>query len=213
MFLLRARFWLTLLKIVPLVFVAWMVTLQIPELLYDLGPKSPQFVESLEELTRERFPRSTFVSIAGTPDFSTGFRYRRYGLTYTYFTAEPYGARLVVRTYDPVVDEKGKIKESWLNISRFVGKLRPFERQPFSYRIREYFQTKRGIDIPPDAFFLALYDTPKLSGWQLGAVIFASLLWIGMFYAFFIHKWKKPAPAPAATSPLPDPSASKPEDD
>ena len=40
-----------------------------------------------------------------------------------------------------------------------------------------------------NAFFIALDDVPKVSGWQVGATIFASLLWIAMFFLFFFFKF------------------------
>jgi hypothetical protein len=183
MFLFRKRFWLTVLKVLALAFVGWMITLQIPELQYDLGPETPVQITSPDQLTRERFPHATFVAIEGTPSFENAFIYRRYGLAYTYFNVEPYGLRLVARTYEDVTDE-------WTQLHRFVGKLRPFERQPFSYRIRDIYEDRHGVEVPQDAFFLALYDVPEVSGWQIGAVVFASVLWLVMLYLFFIHRWK-----------------------
>ena len=185
-FLANKRFWLTLLKILPLAFVAWMISLQLPELQYDLQSPPPVTVSSPEELSPERFGRTTFVSVDGTPNFEQAFIYRRYGLAYTYFNIDPYGPRLVVRTHDKVTDE-------WNQISRFLGKLRPFEDQPFSYRIRQIYREKFNADIPENALFLALDDVPRLSGWQIAAVIFAAVLWLAMFYVFFFRKCPSPA--------------------
>lgn len=190
MFLLRKHFWLTLLKLLALAFVAWMITMQIPELQYDFGPKEPVLISRPDELTRQRFPSSRFVAITGKPNFDKAFVYQRYGLSYTYFNIAPYGPRLVVRTYDKVTDE-------WKKLRRFVGRLRPFNRQPFSYHIRDIYRDKQGVTIPEGAFFLALYDVPRLNGWQIGAVIFASILWFVMLYAFFFFKWKEARPEPA----------------
>ena len=187
MFILRRRFWICLLKLVPLLFIGGMIKLQIPELRYDLGRQAPIVLSAADDLVPERFPRATFVSIAGTPDFEKAFVYRRYGLSYTYFHVEPYGMRLVVRTWDAVTDE-------WKELDRFLGKLRPFSRQPFSYRIREIHRDKFGIDLPSDAFFLALDDVPRLSGWQLGAALLASVMWLVMFYSFFVHRWWRGKP-------------------
>ena len=183
-FLLKGRFWLTLLKVLALLFVGSMVLIQIPELSYDFGPKQPVEINSSKELTRSRFSKTTFASIEGIPNFDRAFIYQRYGLSYTYFTIEPYGINLVARTYEKVTDE-------WKDLTRFVGKLRPFDRQPFSYRIRQIYKERFKEDVPEDAFFLALYDVPKVSGWQIGAVIFASLLWGVMFYLFFFFKWMR----------------------
>ena len=182
--LLRGRFWLTVLKLFALVFVASMILIQIPELGYDFGPKEPVEISGPEELTPSRFSRATFVSLSGTPNFDRAFIYRRYGLSYTYFQIESYGTRLVVRTYEEVDDD-------WETITQFVGKLRPFGRQPFSYRIRDIYLDRFQEEIPQDAYFLALYDVPKTSGWQIGAVALAAVMWVVMFYMFFFFRRKK----------------------
>jgi hypothetical protein len=119
MFLLSKRFWLTVLKIFGLTFVGGMIWVQIPELRYDLGPKTPVQITRPEDLSMVRFPRATFVSIRGKPNFERAFVYRRYGLSYTYFHVDPYGMRLVVRTY-------GKVTDEWRKLNRFLGRLRPF---------------------------------------------------------------------------------------
>ena len=188
MFFAKARFWLTILKILLLAFIAWMISLQLPELQYDLGPSRPVVVTAPEELTAERFGRATFVSVAGKPNFERAFIYKRYGLSYTYFNIDPYGPRLVVRTYEEVTDE-------WENVNRFLGKLRPFEDQPFSYRIRQIYRDKFATDIPDGALFLALDDVPRLSGWQVAAVIFASVLWVVVFYVMFLFRRRRPLAA------------------
>lgn len=181
MFLMGKGFWLTALKIVGLVFVGGMIWVQIPELRYDLGRRRPVEITSPGGLSTERFGHATFVSIRGKPNFDRAFVYRRYGLSYTYFNLDPYGAGLVVRTYDRVTDE-------WKNLNRFLGRLRPFARQPFSYRIRQIYREKFQVEIPGDAFFLALDDVPRASGWQFGAMTFAGVLWVAMFYLFFLYR-------------------------
>lgn len=183
----KKKFWLTVLKIFALLFVAFMFVVQIPELLYDFGPKEPVSIAGPDELDADRFRRATFVTLPGKPDFDHAFIYRRYGLDYTYFIIEPYGVRLVARTYE-------KVSDDWKIFEQFVGKLRPFNRQPFSYRIRQLYKERFQLDIPEKAFFLALYDVPKPSGWQIGALVFAALLWGVMFYFFFFFKWKKIQP-------------------
>ncbi|HPD17432.1 MAG TPA: hypothetical protein PLE19_21040 [Planctomycetota bacterium] len=193
---LLGRVVLTCLKLFALAFVGWLLLLQIPELLYDFGPKTPVMIESPADLTPGRFRSATFVSIAGTPNFDKAFIYRRYGLDLTYFTLDPYGHRIVVKTYDKVTDD-------WRQLTRFVGKLRAFRYQPFSYRIRSIFEEKQGVKLPDDALYLGLYDMPKPSGWQVGAVIFASILWVVMLYLFFIRRRHRLAPAPPAISPPP----------
>lgn len=188
------RVLLTCLKLVALAFVGWLLVLQIPELVYDFGPKTPVMIESPADLTPGRFRSATFVSIAATPNFDKAFIYRRYGLDLTYFTLDPYGTRIVVKTYDKVTDD-------WRQLTRFVGKLRAFRYQPFSYRIRSIFAEKQGVTLPDDALYLGLYDVPTPSGWQVGAVVFASILWVVMLYLFFLRRRRKPAPAPPAVSP------------
>jgi len=185
LFFLHSRFWLLALKIVALAFVGAMVLVQIPEMRYRLGPKEPVVISEPGELSLGKFPGVAFVMIQGKPDFGNAFVYRRYGLSYTYFNLESYGMRLVIRTHRTVNPE-------WRQLDRFVGKLRPFRYQPFHYRIRDIYREMFGAMVPADAFFLALDDVPRLSGWQVGAVTFAALLWIAMFYLFFIFKgWGK----------------------
>ncbi|MFC1822405.1 hypothetical protein ACFL9T_06830 [Thermodesulfobacteriota bacterium] len=179
LFFFRKKFWLTILKLIALGFVSAMLLVQIPELFYDLGPKSPLAISTPQGLSRDRIAGATFVSIEGKPDFKNAFIYRRYGLSYSYFTVEPYGMRLIARTHEEVTDE-------WNQLNRFMGKLRPFNRQPFHYRIRDIYQEKFQIDVPSDAFFLALDDVPKINGWQISAMVFAILLWLVMFYMFFL---------------------------
>jgi hypothetical protein len=170
-------------KLFALAFVAAMILIQIPELGYDFGPKEPVEIAGPEGLEPGRFNRATFVSLTGTPNFDRAFIYRRYGLSYTYFLIEPYGLGLVARTYEEVDD-------TWKTISQFVGKLRPFDRQPFSYRIRDIFEERFQEEIPQSAYFLAIYDVPKPSGWQVGAVALAGALWGLMFYMFFFFRRK-----------------------
>ena len=172
-----------MLKIVALLFAGSMFSIQIPELRYDLGPKTPVIIDEsgeITEITPEAFPRSTFVSLGGQSDFTHGFVYKRYGLSYTYFNIKPYGMRIVVRTYQPVTDE-------WKKLNRFVGKLRPFNRQPFHYKIRKIYRDKFQIDVPAEAFFMALDDVPRISGWQIGATVFSGLMFLFIFYITFIY--------------------------
>jgi hypothetical protein len=181
MFLLNKRFWLTIVKVLGLLFVVAMVWWQIPELRYDLSPKQPVEIRTRGDMSPDQFSRTTFVLVHGRPDFARAFIYQRYGLSYTYFTIEPYGMHLVVRTYEKVTDE-------WRALNRFLGKLGPFDRQPFSYRVRDIYQERFQVDVPENAFFLALDDVPRLSGWQVGGVIFAGALGLAMFYLFFLFR-------------------------
>jgi hypothetical protein len=183
-FFLRKKFWLFFLKCFLLLFVGSMILIQIPELRYDFGPKQPIEISGPEDLTPDSINRTTFASVAGTPNFDRAFIYQRYGLNYTYFIIEPYGISLVARTYEKVTDD-------WKNLNRFLGKIIPFNKQPFSYRIREIYWEKFQEEVPKEAFFLALYDAPKPSGWQIGALTFASLLWLVLFYVFFLYKRRR----------------------
>ncbi|MEW6490411.1 MAG: hypothetical protein AB1578_21185, partial [Thermodesulfobacteriota bacterium] len=67
MFLLRARFWLGLAKAAFLAFVALFALLQIPELRYDLGPRTPAEVSGPADLAPGRFPTAAFVAVRGVP--------------------------------------------------------------------------------------------------------------------------------------------------
>ena len=185
-FLFNKKFWLFLVKCAALAFVATMIMVQIPELRYDFRTNKPLILSNPDELNNAHIDRSTFVAIEGTPNFDHAFVYQRYGMNYTYFTLDPYGFQLIARTYETVTGE-------WENIDRFLGKLRPFDDQPFSYRIRAIYKEKNQIVIPDNSYFLGLRDVPNPSGWQVGAMIFASTLWIVMFYMFFIYRWKPSA--------------------
>lgn len=190
MFFLRLRFWITLAKLFALAFVAVMGLLQVPELAYDLGSKTPAEVLGPDDLDPERFPRPTFAAVEGRADFERAFVYRRYGLDHTYFQVEPYGRRLVVRTYE-------KVGTDWNDLRRFMGRLQRFDQQPFSYRIREIYRDRLGVEVPEGALYLALGDVPRVSGWQVGAVGLSATLWLGMLYGFFFHgRRRKPRPTP-----------------
>lgn len=183
--ILRRAILLTL-KLLALAAVAALAIIQIPEMRYDLGPKTPKAIESPEELAEAGITRATFVRLAGEGDFDAAHVYERYGLAYTYFLLKPYGRSVVVRSYEPVT-------EDWRTIRQFVGKLKSFDKQPFSYRVRENFRQQHGVEIPDDAYFLALYDVPKPDGWQIGALIFCGLLAVAMTYLFFFFRRRKPA--------------------
>lgn len=184
---------LTVLKLAGLAVVGLMGLTQVPELRYDFGSRQPAVVAGPADLVPGRVAGPTFAAVHGTPDFTRAFVYRRYGLDHTYFTVEPYGLRLVVRTYGTVSDE-------WHELRRFLGRLQPFAQQPFSYRIREIYREQMGVEIPEDAYFLALDDVPRPSGWQVGALVLSAVLWLGMAYGFFLwrprHRRGTPPPPP-----------------
>jgi hypothetical protein len=173
------------LKVLALAFFCMTALVQLPELTYDLGPGTPVEVSSPEELTAERFGsgrerRSTFVSVEGRADFDRAFVYTSHGIRYTYFPVEPYGTRLVCRTHEKVTDE-------WKAIGRFVGRLRPYRRMPFSRSVRRAFADEFGAEVRPDAFFLAMDDVPRPSGWQVGALVFSAAAFGVLLYLFFIR--------------------------
>ncbi|MBN1362196.1 MAG: hypothetical protein JW993_16490 [Sedimentisphaerales bacterium] len=181
------RVFLTGLKLFLMLVVTAMIAFQIPELRYDLGSTEPVQVTSVEELSPERFGHSTFASVHGTPDLARAATFAKHGVRFTYFLLNEYGSKLVVRTAEPV-DEK------WLQIEQHLGRLRSFDRMPFSRSVRAGFRQQFDVTIPDDAFFLARDDVPKPSGWSIGATIFAGLLWCVLAYLFFVHRWKHKSP-------------------
>jgi len=180
--LLRKALWINLAKVALLAFIATMILVQIPELRYDFGPKEPLRIDSPDALAALAPQQAVFAAVSGRPSFDKAFKYRRYGITYTYFNLEPYGLKIVVRTHQQVTDD-------WRSLSTFLGKLKPFDRQPFSYKLRAIYAERLGVTIPEPAYFLALDDVPKANAWQLGAVAFAGVLWVGCGYAFYLHGW------------------------
>lgn len=178
-----ARIFLTFLKIIVLLVVAGMVKLQIPELRYDLGPKEPLRIESPEDLATKDFGRSTFVSIRGKADLSKAATFTKHGVRYTYFLLDEYGDRLVVRSRETP-------NEDWAKIEFHVGRLRPYHRMPFSRSVRAGFAGLFDVTIADDAFSLARDDVPALSGWSVGAVTFAGVLWCVLACFFFLRRRK-----------------------
>jgi len=131
-------------------------------------------------LSVERFGRSTFASIHGTVDLTKAAIFAMHGVRFTYFLLEEYGPGLVVRTPE-------QIDEGWTQIDTHLGRLRPYRRMPFSRSVRAGFRKNFDVGIPEDALFLGREDVPRFSGWSVGAVIFASLLWCILAYFFFLH--------------------------
>ncbi len=183
MFLLRKRFWLTIVKLIVLAVVALLGYLQVPELRYDLGPKTPKVISGLDELQAQPLGRPTFATVVGEGDYDKAFVYKTHGLAYTYYLLKPYGEKLVVRTYE-------KVTEEWRKIVRAVGRLRGFHRLPFSRTVRAAFKSQFDVDIPADAYFLARDDVPKLSAWQVSAEIFVIVVWVLLLYFFFLRRRK-----------------------
>ena len=75
---------------------------------------------------------------------------------------------------------------------------------PFSRRINAIYQSKFQVEIPHDAYFLARDDVPRPSKWQIGAVSFAALLWIVLFYFFYIFPRQRRKRLAAASKDLPE---------
>jgi len=172
---------LTFLKILLLLIVAFMAWMQVPELAYDFGSKTPLEINDPQQLAELKVTGATFASVKGTPDFTNAFVYQRYGLDHHYFTVDPYGMKMVVRTYDEITDE-------WRQIGRFVGRLRPFDEQPFSRYIAAIYLERFGVAVPADAWFLALDDVPKPSGWQIGGLILSGTIWVILLWLFFLRR-------------------------
>lgn len=175
------RIFLILLKLFLLAVVTLMIKLQIPELRYDFGTKEPVSIETLDELSAARSPRAMFASVRGKADLTKAATFSKYGVRYTYFLLNEYGDKLVVRTLE-------EVNEDWVDIDFHVGRLRPFNRMPFSRSVRAGFRAHHDIGIGEDAFFLARDDVPRPNAWSIGAVIFASVLWCVLVYFFFVHR-------------------------
>jgi len=185
-------------KMFVMIIVTVMATVLIPEFLYDLGPKTPVDVATPQDLSPERFATSTFATVHGKGDFDKAFVHAKYGVPYTYFLLEGYGPALVVRTAEEVTDD-------WEMLDRHVGRLRTYRRMPFSRTVRAVFKDRFKADIPANALFLARDDVPRLSGWQVAAAIFASVLWLVLTYLFFIHGFvRRRRTKPSADGPQPD---------
>lgn len=174
------RIFLFVLKLFLILIVTMMIKFQIPEMRYDFGTRKPLQIETADELSKEHFGNSTFVSVHGKPDFSKAAIFSKHGVTFTYFLLKEYGAMLVVRTSE-------KVNEDWEKIDTHLGRLRPYHRMPFSRSVRAGFRDNVGVSIPENAFFLGRDDVPKPNGWNIGAVIFAGILWCVLVYFFFIH--------------------------
>ena len=190
MFLLRKRFWLGVGKVALLVFVAGMVAVQIPELQYDLGGREPVAITSPVDLGP--LEGSTYAIVAGKGDFDKAFIFKTHGVAFTYFLLEGYGDQLVVRTHERVTDD-------WKELDTFVGRVRPFRRMPFSRSVRGTFRQKCQVEIGPGSYFLARDDVPHVSAWQVGAIVFAAVLWAALFYFLFVFPRRKRLAGPVAS--------------
>ena len=174
------RIALLLVKLFVMVIVTGMNFILIPEFRYDTGPKTPVDVKTPAELSPERYAVSTFATVHGEGDFDKAFIQSQYGVPYPYFLLKGYGPALVVRTAE-------KVDDDWKQLDRHVGRLRRYRRMPFSRTVRSVFKERFKEEIPANALFLARDDVPRLSAWQVGAAIFAALLWLILAYMFFVH--------------------------
>ena len=176
--LVTGQFWLTLIKVFLVAFVLFMVVIQIPELAYDTLGNRPVVIDSPSDLDPRLLEGSSYAKISGTANFEYAFVYERYGLSYTYFTLDPYGIQIIARAY-------GADTTEWESMTLFEGKLRPFESQPFSYVISGIFAEQTGSAPASDAYYLGVGDIPAANGWQIGSIIFAVLMLAAMIYFFF----------------------------
>jgi hypothetical protein len=174
------RFFLTLVKIFLLLVVTAMLKFQMPELRYDFGTKEPVQIQSVQELSAEKFDQSTFARVRGEIDLTRAATFATHGVRYTYFLLREYGPKLVVRTPE-------EADEEWKKIDFHVGRLRPYHRMPFSRSVRAGFRKLFDVGIPEDAFFLARDDVPQASGWSIAALVLPLILWCVLAYFFFIH--------------------------
>ncbi|UCD50046.1 MAG: hypothetical protein JSW27_21255 [Phycisphaerales bacterium] len=174
------RVFLTFIKIFLMLVVTAMIRFQIPELRYDLGSKEPVQITSPNDLSIQRFAQSTFASVHGTIDPNRAATFAMHGVRFTYFFLQDYGPKLVVRTSE-------QIDEGWTQIGTHMGRLKPYRRMPFSRSVRAGFRKNFDVGIPEDALFLGRDDVPRFSGWTIGAVIFASVLWCVLAYFFFLY--------------------------
>jgi hypothetical protein len=171
----------TLGKLFLLLLVTMMVRFQLPELRYDFGPHRPVEVKGVDDLSLERFRQPTFAAISGKPDLTKAAVYASHGVPFTYFLLEGYGSKIVVRTPELV-------QKKWADVDSHLGRLRPYRRMPFSRSVRSGFHQLFGMSIPEDAFFLARDDVPRPSGWNIGAIVYAGVLWCVLAYFFFLRR-------------------------
>ena len=177
------RIALTFAKVLALLFPVGVVALQLPELSYDLGSRTPTPIAGPEDLKPELLGKTTFAAVTGRADPERAFVYSTHGLAYSYFNLKGYGPRLLVRTYGPM-------DKNWPGETVGLGRLKRYGRMPFSNTVSRMYRDRFGEDIPADAMFLAHQDVPALSGWQIGALVFGVLLLAVMFYGFFIWRGK-----------------------
>lgn len=182
LYIVSGRFWLEVIKALFLAFVAFMIVIQIPELLYDTLGDRPVIIESPEDLDPQLLLGTSYAKISGTPTFENAFVYERYGLRFTYFTVEPYGLQILARAFEV------RDTEAWEAKTQLEGKLRPFDSQPFSYAIQDIFEDENGVPLPEGTFYLGVGDVPATDWWQIGSMIFALVLFAAMVYFFYFFR-------------------------
>lgn len=107
-------------------------SLQIPELRYDLSGDAPLEIASPAELAALEGEQARFVAIGGKGDFRRGFQIQTHGVAMYFFTIHPYDMQVIVRSME-------KPDEQWRRFDRFLGRLKPFRRQPFARRVEQAF--------------------------------------------------------------------------
>lgn len=182
LYLVSGRFWLEVIKALFLAFVAFMIIIQIPELLYDTLGNRPVVIESPGDLDPRLLNGTSYAQISGTPTFENAFVYERYGLRFTYFTLEPYELRILARAFEV------RDTAEWEAKTYLEGKLRPFDSQPFSYAIEDIFEDENGVPLPEGTFYLGVGDVPATDWWQIGSMIFALVLFAAMVYFFYFFR-------------------------
>ena len=94
------RFLITVAKLLALAFPVVLAYVQIPELAYDLGPKSPARIASVADLRTHADARSTLAEVIGQGDFDNAFIYKTHGQSYAYFPVKTYDGMLIIRSYE-----------------------------------------------------------------------------------------------------------------
>jgi len=182
------RILINVLKLAALAFPVLLLYVQIPELRYDIGPAEPAEVHKVDDLKPFAGKHSTFVAIHGKGIFDKAFIYKTHGQAYLYFPVESYGETLIIRSYERPTEEN---EDQWQRIDRWVGRLQPLRKLAFKRHVLRAFKERYGVDVPADAFYLARDDVPKLSGWQIGAIVYAILLLIALLFFFYVRPWLK----------------------
>lgn len=79
----------------------------------------------------------------------------------------------------------GPVNDDWKKLNRFIGKLKPYGKMPFSDSVARAFKEQYDIDIKTNAFILLYDDVPEPDGWQIGALVFSSVMFAVLVFVFF----------------------------